>query len=429
MLNVILPSYRKICLPLCFLFVASLAAARPSIEVNGNERTKTSYIEKLIDICFAKIERESTPSQDMEKQELEYRIRQCLVNAGLFSSVSVIAEEKILVTVQEKINRIILPTYRSSQVMDDVFWGGLVFDANTGGRGQPIGLLYTRQQEQGRDSFSFFYDIPYVDRSGKHGFTLIGYHRDTDFLSYTGERWNYKTREVFRFLWLRGAYYLLPDLELRYGYAPSILRYTDSVNRDDPRETAVDSDVDIQSVNLGIFWDSTNRKYFYDHGTRIEATHHQQISRNDDEESSAAFFMEIYQGIPLAPLHLFTVQIAGGTRNIVNEVDNLRIGDEPGSRGIPEHGAWNRQYLTVGLDYQFSILSGGLGYWTIGPFADYGYQWQVFHRPEEDLSYNSVGFSSFLHLLNVNFPAVGLFYSSNNRYHKDFVSFYIGVRV
>ena len=119
----------------------------------------------------------------------------------------------------------------------------------------------------------------------------------------------------------------------------------------------------------------------------------------------------------------------GGTRDIVDEVDNQRIGDEPGSRGIPEQGAWNRQYLTLGLDYQLPMVQGRYGYWTIGPFVDYGYQWGVFHRAEKDFGYYATGISSFVHLLNINFPAIGFFYSSNNQYQKDFISFYIGFKV
>ena len=123
------------------------------------------------------------------------------------------------------------------------------------------------------------------------------------------------------------------------------------------------------------------------------------------------------------------MRITGGVRDEVDEVDNLRIGSEPGSRGIPDHGAWNQQYITLGLDYELLLAQGRYGYWTIGPFADQGYQWNVFHHPKKNFGYYATGLVTYVYLQQVNVPALGLFFSSNSEYQKDFVSFYIGFRI
>lgn len=424
---------RRLCLCLGLFCIGNPLWAAPIIEITGNEKTRTSYIEKLTRICLPTLKATKYVQKDLANLEKGAHLQQCLINSGLFSRVVVrtYTDERIVLEITDKAHRLVLPTYQRSQVREDIFWGVLLFDANVAGRGHSTALLYTRQQERKRNSYSFFYNIPYTSASGKHGFTLIGYNRDTDFYSYENTRWKYKTREIFQFLWLRGSYYITPDFELLYGYAPSILGYSESVNRDNPAAIAADSYIEIQSLNLGILYDLTDRKYYYDKGFRFDSTYYQQVSRTDDKDISAAYLMDLYYGIPPRSdsRHIFSLRMLGGTRDRVDEVDNLRIGSEPGSRGIPDKGAWNGQYLTVGLDYQLPIVRGRYGYWTAGPFVDYGYQWGVFHHSVQDFGYHATGISSFVHLLNINFPAIGMFYSSNSHYQKDFLSFYIGFSI
>ena len=299
---------RKLFLCCALLLMSVPLFAAPIIDVNGNKKTRTPYIEKLTQICLSTTKVSGVA--DITPRELSSRLRQCLINSGLFSQVLIsYTEERITVTVTEKISFLVLPTYQRSQVIEDTLWGILFFEANVAGRGHSSGLLYTHRQEQKRDSYSFFYDIPHIDKAGKHGFTIIGYDRDTDFISYDNMRWNYKTREIFQFLWLRGTYYIKPSFKLLYGYAPSTLSFSESINRDDPTAVAPDSYYETQSINLGISWDSINRQYYYDKGFRFETTHYQQLSRTDGKELSGVSIMEMYYGSPPTPdsRHIFSL--------------------------------------------------------------------------------------------------------------------------
>ena len=361
-------------------------------------------------------------------------MRQCLLNTGLFSEVNFPfyseEERQIKLEVRDKYSRVFLPTYQQSRATQDTFWGALFYDANVVGRGHSTGFLYSHQQEKKRDSYSFFYDVPYIDSQGKHGFTLIGYSRDTDFYSYQKTRWTHHTREIFRFLWLRGAYHINQDVSLLYGYAPTVLAYSSSFAREDPdTQILPDFEYTVQSFNFGMVWDATDKEFYYERGLRLQHTYYHQLSRTDNQDVSAAYLFDFYWGLPFFSRNILTMRIAAGARDRVDEVDNLRIGSEPGSRGIPDHGAWNQQYITLGLDYEFLLTKGRYGYWTIGPFIDQGYQWNVFHHPKQNFGYYATGLVTYVYLQQVNVPALGFFFSSNSEYQKDFVSFYIGFRV
>lgn len=418
--------------------ISSQLAAEPVVQISGNDKTKTAYIEKLTRICLKEAKKRDIffPREDLRNEIMKTRIRQCLLNSNLFSEVNIPvyretedgAREIIEIEVEDKFSQIVLPTYQQSQASHDTVWGALFYDANVRGRGESSGFLYTHQENAKRDSFSFFYEIPYLDERGKHGFTLIGYKRDTDFYSYTKTRWVYSTREQFRFLWLRGRYHINNKISLLYGYAPSYLAYSNSLDRDSGRQ-ADDIEYTAQTINLGMVWDDTDQVRYYREGTMLEQIYYRQLSRTDKEEVSGAYLFNFYWGIPSPNQNILTTRISGGTYSRANELDNLRIGSEHGSRGIPYHGAWNNHYLTLGLDYEFPLVRGQYGYWTLAPFVDYGYQWEVFHHPESEFDYYATGLSTYVYLRKVNVPALGLFFSSNSEYLKDFVSFYIGFRL
>ena len=426
----------------CFLTIcaSSQLLAEAVIQVSGNDSTKSSYIEKLTLICLKEAKKEEIPFQraDLINEVMKVRIRQCLINSDLFSQVTVTLyerkgeapneQENIAVEVVDKYSRIVLPTYYQSQVFLDTVWGALFYDANMRGRGESGGFLYTHQQDTNRDSYSFFYEIPYLDAEGKHGFTLIGYKRDADFYSFTKSSWTYRTREQFQFLWLRAAYHMNTKTSLLYGYAPSRLAYTNSMARDGTAR-ADDIDYITQSINLGMRWDATNQERYYRKGVSLEHTYYHQLSRTDKQDQSSVYLLDFYWGIPSWDQNILTARIAGGTFDNADPLDNLRIGSEHGSRGIPDHGGWNSAYLTLGIDYEFPLAKGQYGYWTVAPFVDYGYQWGVFHHPKSEFSYYATGIASYVYLRQVNLPALGLFISSNSEYLKDFVTFYIGFQL
>jgi len=426
----------------CFFIIGATSQllAESVVQISGNDKTKSSYIEKLTRICLKEAKREETTFQraDLINEEIKVRIRQCLLNSNLFSQVTVPfyerkgeapnEQENIVVEVIDKYSRIILPTYYQSQVFLDTVWGALFYDANTRGRGESSGFLYTHQQNTNRDSYSFFYEIPYLDTKGKHGFTLIGYKRDTDFYSFTKSRWTYRTREQFQFLWLRAAYHINSKASLLYGYAPSRLIYSGSMARDRTAQ-ADDIDYTTQTINLGMRWDATNQERYYRKGASFEHTYYHQLSRTDNRDQTSAYLLDFYWGIPSWNQNILTTRIAGGTYDRADPLDNLRIGSDHGSRGIPDHGGWNTAYLTLGIDYEFPIAKGQYGYWTVAPFVDYGYQWGVFHHPKSEFGYYATGLATYVYLRRVNAPALGLFLSSNSEYLKDFVTFYIGFQL
>ena len=409
--------------------------AAPQIEVSGNKRTKTTYIQKLANICINDFDTEkisSYGSSELISQAKKLALQQCINNSGLFSSVVVYEfnEEIISIAVADKWSFLVLPSYSQAQARGETGWGVLFFDFNFVGRGQLLGAIFNRKEQDKQDSYSLIYDSPYIDEQGKYGFSVTALKRKLNFYEFVGDDWVFSTQEEFNFLWFRLKHRITSKFSLTYGLAPTYLGFRNAEFRHGNTTNSNILPPDIQSMTLNAEWSNLVKRYYYDRGFRSGATLFQQLnSHGEQKEMQSAVLLEMYAGVPSYQQHVFQWNLLGGTRNNIKEYDTFRIGGELGARGIPADGAWNQQYLISGFDYQLPIVQGRYGYWNIGPFIDVGHLWNLPHHPEKELSYYSTGIASYVHLRQVNVPAFGVSFSTNSQYLQDYLSLFIGFRL
>ena len=406
--------------------------AAPQIDVSGNKRTKTTYIQKLANICINGFDVEKINgygSEELISQAKKLALRQCINNSGLFSDVVIydFNEETISIAVTDKWSFLVLPSYSQAQALGDTGWGLLFFDFNFLGRGELLGAIFNRKGPDNQDSYSLIYDVPYIDKQGKYGFSVIALNRKQTFYNFVGDDWVFSTLEEFNFIWFKVKHRITSKFSLTYGFAPTYLGFSNARPKNGDTIKSDGLSPNIPSMTLNAEWSNVVKRYYYEKGFRSGATLFQQIS-NDDEMQSA-LLLEMYAGVPTYQQHVFQWGLLGGTRNNIKPYDAFRIGGELGARGIPADGAWSQQYLVSSFDYQLPIVQGRYGYWNIGPFIDVGYLWNLPNGPEKELSYYATGIVSYVHLRQVNVPAFGVSFSTNSRYQQDYLSLFIGFRL
>ncbi len=421
---------RCFALPICLLvWILPLKAAE--IEITGNKRTKERYLQKLATGCIASRDQKEInkdPDPTFRTAEAIRQLRQCLLHKADFLEDLLVTrydEQKITIVVKEKWTFLILPSYVQSEEAADNKIGLLLYETNLGGVGNEIGVLYNRGLDSNLNTYATFFRIPYIDAAGKFDLDFILWNRDARIYNYDKERWIFRTREIFRFFWLRLKHHINDQLSLSYGYAPASLRFSDGEFSNGTKIESTPA-VNSQNFNLALEWEDTEFKYYYEAGSQLLLTWHQQAWRDDSDPLESALLFELTSTHPTYKKHFLQVSAGAGARSHVNIDDHLRVGNDIGSRGIPSDGAWGKAYATLGLDYQMPITSGRYGYWTAGPFVDAGHLWETPHIPTSELTYAAVGIASYVRLLKVNVPAIGVFYSHNNRYKSDFFSFYVG---
>ena len=418
-----------------FLAPAAVSAA-PTIEVTGNSKTKTPYVEKLTRICLNTFDtsriQAGLVSPEVVLQAQELHLKQCLINNGLFSEIEIrgFSEDKIELFVRDKWSFIALPSYRSWEQEDSVFWGILMFDFNTRGHGELAGLIYDHQEQGKLDSFSFLYEIPYVDRDGKFGFSFAISDRNRNYYSVDDSGWNYRVLEEFQFFWLRLKQRLTPKFSLTYGYTPSNWRYRDTScgagGCKGGATTAVPNPVqNVHGVTLGAGWEDSNRRYYYDDGEYFAATLFHQVT-NSAKVAETALIINARGGVPTRKQEVFQWHVDVGWRSDVEPYNSWRIGGEVGARGLPPDSIWGQGFATAAFDYQFPMAQGTYGFWNIGPFMDLGYIGNVQHSDNKDFGYVNYGIASYVHLRQVNVPALGIFYGFSDRFSDGQLGFFAG---
>lgn len=431
-------NYKYISLLIAFIFAATIpvANAEPQIEVTGNKRTKSDYIAKLSRICLEKFDEKKARSLSNDAEVLrrskQLHLQVCINTSGLFSSVNIeeFNDEKITINVRDKWSFLVLPSYSAGRNEDSIVWGLLFFDFNFVGRGQLFGFIYRKQPVQNLNTYSFIYDIPYLDEKGKYGFSFALFDRNQNFFSYAGDDWNYRVVENFRFLWLRLKHRITDEFSLTYGYAPTFLGFSDQEYKDgraiDPIENPEQK---IQSITLAPEWSNLERRYYYDKGFKFISTVYHQLS-NSQKDPETAVDLIAYAGVPTYKQQVFQWELQGGTRSDIEPYNSWQRGGELGSRGVQDNGLWGQSYLSTSFDYQVPATQGKYGYWNFGPFIDTGHVWNVLHNPDnkDGLSYYSYGISSYVHLRRVNVPAFGISVGGTDLYDGLFSQFFVGFR-
>lgn len=421
--------------PKLALVILGLMCLLPSlhaveIEIQGNKRTKTSYLQRLVRNCEALRDQKQIERYVGEEQRLAEagrQLRECLLKRNYFETVTIdqYDEEKIRVTVRDKWTFLAIPNYQQSAESTDRVIGLFLFDANLAGIGHGLGLAYNRDLGNQLDTYFLLYQIPYLDRIGRFSLDTILVNSDSRYFSYEGDEQTFGTREAYRSTGLRLNHKIDNQLTLSYGYNAAYREFSEGEYANGTQIDAT-APVNFHRFNLGLAWEDVRSKYYFREGTGFQVNWEQQFQRDDSEDLETQLTFTSSTSIATYKRHSLRVNTAAGWRSHVTLDDYLRIGNSPGARGIPSNGAWGQTYTTLALDYQLPLVVSKYAYWTAGPFTDLGYLWDTPHHTRSEIDYVATGFASYVYLTRVNIPALGFFYSFNNQYQNGFFSFYFG---
>lgn len=285
------------------------------ISVSGNKRTRTSYIENIVNDYLAGNHIDSTINVDAE------RLKDLIVDKELFSEVNVnIVGNRIAIKVKDRWTLIPIPI-ATAQSGQDTKFGLFVMETNLFGYGKTgiLGGLYSQSQS----SFFAMYQDPEVAFTDWIFSAQVSSSQKIEYL-YDGEE------KVF------GDNRKINGASLSLGYA-----FSEQIN------SAINigiADVDYSSLSdypepedfktiLGGFnmnWDNATFRYYYKEGWSGNFEMNHQLIQNDEIPKSYDVRIQLNSEKRILIEQVLQVQGDGGYQGGGDEQDLMRVGSKGG---------------------------------------------------------------------------------------------------
>ncbi len=387
-----------LCLAICSSFLSNSLFGRVLVE--GNQRTRQSYIEHLIKKC-----------QIRQKSDLE----QCLLNSRIFSQVKVKKSgADLLVNVQERWTLIPIPNIKSGS--DGSSAGLFLMEGNFLGMGKMA--IVGGSIGSGMSSYFAMYadrELFYSDWILRVLMAQMGQELD----AYDGERVTYSYNESSASTWqlalgreianhLTAVWqfmYLKSSFENLAGYAA-------------PK----DNNVFLSGPELT--YRNSDYRFYFNQGVNLKLEWMKQLDRTDGQQKGSKLSYQMGYQKNIWAQHALQLRLDGTWYFDESIGDIEKQGGRKSGRGIQENGLWARRLHLLSCDYQIPIASESYGTWTVAPFVEYGL-YQAYYNPHNN--YLSYGAGAYLYLKEVAMPGMGLLVGRNERFLGDFVSFRIGM--
>jgi outer membrane protein assembly factor BamA len=374
--------------------------------IEGNRKTKTGYVEKLVDKC---IEKEEPAGWDALGAE---SLRQCIFNSRLFADVKVeVDEPRVRLTLDERWTLIPIPFFYSSEETTSA--GGYVFESNFLGYGKMVGAGGTISTEG--DSFFLFYMDPSVFFSDWTASLNARSHRNEFSLYYGGEDLcGYRLSE--KSFGASVGYRVSPTLNasLKSGYAER------GYDREDGYE-----DYDFMDMGGSLHYGDDDYKLYYNEGFSARAGYERQVYRSDHGPMSS-----MLSGAFKWERNVFSTHAIRGAVSFIRVFaddarDAYTAGHGRGFRGIPKNGLWVDWALATSVDYVIPVKKIRSNVLAVAPFVDYGVFEPVYALPEE--YYVSYGVGAYLYVNRINIPGVGIVFGYNENFMGAFATVQLGM--
>lgn len=412
----------QVTLLLTFFCISSLPVSVPEkvhatnfenaeFRINGNKRTKDRYIRDLVLDCLVD---DNIETWEQVNQGLA---EQCLLNSKLFSQARVSIKQPVVhIDLEERWTLLPIPYMYSSG--DDYTFGLFLMENNLFGLGKKGGI--GGSYSSNGTSYFLFYKDPafllsdwtYTLRISDRVIEPVQEHDDIEYYSYEQDTLSYGF-EI-------GRKVLLPDLLLYAGMNGSNTKF-DRVDSYPPPE-----DYDAFGVTLGMEYDDTDFKFYFNEGLQVTFEYEVQLHRSDEKEETNSWNLTGVWQKKLFSDNALQVQLQLQEINNATLGDSLLLGRTKGFRGIESRGLWVNRAQSMSLDYQIPVRTYGYGTWTIAPFIDMTHFDPIIDIPAD--SFVSYGVGGYLYLKNIAFPGVGLVMGYNDEFDGFFVSFSIGMR-
>ena len=382
-----------------------------SISVSGNKRTRTSYIENIVNDYLARNNIDSTINVDAE------RLKDLIVDKELFSEVDVnIVGNRIDIKVKDRWTLIPIPI-ATAQSGQDTMFGLFVMETNLFGYGKTgiLGGLFSQSQS----SFFAMYQDPEVAFTNWMFGAQVSSSQKIDYL-YDGEEKVFGDNRKINGASLSPGYEFSEKIKSAINIGIAEVVYDSLSDYPEPEGFKTI----LGGFNLN--WDDATFRYYYKEGWLGYFETNHQLIRNDDIPKSYDVRIQLNSEKRIFLEQVLQVQGSGGYQGGGDERDLMRVGANSGFRGIPNNGAWVDRYLTLALDYQIPLWRGRIGTWTVAPFCDVGYLRQPTIDESEELTYTAWGLGTYLFLRKLAIPGVGVQVGHNDTYQDSFFEVTIG---
>jgi outer membrane protein assembly factor BamA len=395
-----------------FVLSATLSAQAFGFAVNisGNTRTKSYYIERIVSDCFEIL--------DIEAKDVALAtdsIRQCVLNSRLFSEVDVKFDEGALkVDVKDKWTLIPIPIV-SAGSGNSKSTGLFMLESNLLGMGLNLAVGGT-SSNRGTSYFGFLTDRSLFFTPWNYSLAVTKSDqevllKDKDLImdGFLEDTLSYKGSLGYRF----GQLNISAIVSLRLS---QYQEYPGFAKPDDNR---------AEAVGLSLNYDNRNYQLYFSEGLGLSINYQADIQRSDGEAHSKQL-----TGIVNWQKAVFTDQVvqlglSHGSREGGTRANAFRIGGSNGFRGIELTTEWADHYDAGSFDYQIPLHSFDSGTLTFAPFLDIG---RIYEAGEPTASnYRSTGLGIYYYLKAIALPGVGFQAGYNDKFQGKFFSAFFGL--
>jgi outer membrane protein assembly factor BamA len=365
-------------------------------KISGNTRTKTDYIQHLINECI---------------EDGKSDLSQCLMNKKIFSKVDVKDNE---VTIEERWTLIPIPQINVSSSSSS--YGVFVMERNFLGRGKFAILGASVGSDT--DSYFLMYRDPELLLTNWTAQTLL-HSSQEDLKSYSGEDIVYSYNESQTGFKLGVGHKIFTDYE--FGISGTFLKkkYKDFGGYTIPLQN------ESYGIEASLRYVNSDYKFYFNEGFDGELQLIRDLNRTDNLKDVGLGLLSLRYQKNIYMQHALQFGFKSNVSKNASVKDVMKMGGSKGYRGIQENGLWAENIASIAIDYQVPVVFSNYGVWTVAPFFDYG----VIDSDFSPFSnYSSYGVGGYLYLKQVAIPGLGIIAGKNEKFQGTFVSFSVGLR-
>ncbi|MDF1555759.1 MAG: hypothetical protein P1P84_21980 [Deferrisomatales bacterium] len=387
---------------------AAHARFTPEVHIEGNSRTRSSYVRNRVHDCLETQGVETLAAVDIPALE------QCTIDSELFSSVTVMVDTTVRIAVEERWTLIPVPFFQSQQ--DTRRAGLFLIESNLLGWGK---LLVAGATFGNRgNSYLLVLKDPAI-ASGDWTVRTVLRRGDEDLYRYAENDKVDGFQQQEGVVRVQPGYRWTPDLELGWfgEYVDRHYRAADPFTTDP---------VDTSYGNTGpaVEYDRTRYRFYFREGHKTRLRLGRQFARSGGGAEAASYELEHDWQFPLLGNNVLKLNLVGAGTSSSDLRDSLKLGGDGPLRGVERDGLWVRHAVGASVDYQVPLWQGRFGTWAAGPFACYA----RYRQPEGGgwQSSRALGAGLFLYLKKIALPGIGVAAGYNPDFTGGFVDIQVG---